>query len=106
MKLKDWLALYNLSVHKFCRYHNICRESIYAYLKGRIPRSDVSKAIVRATRGEVSLEDFGLSKKITTRSKPKKQKPRKEKGWHEKIMIAQSMSPFEAFEIAHHKGRS
>ena len=60
MKLKDWLVFKCISVPKFCKYNDFCEESVYTYLKGGVPRSNIALKIVKATGGEVTLEELGL----------------------------------------------
>lgn len=79
MKLKDWLELKCISVPKFCKYNEFCEESIYAYIKGRIPRSSIALNIVKATAGQVSLEDLGLAQESIEKIRLKQQKIRDKK---------------------------
>jgi len=74
MKLKDWLDFKRISVAKFCKYNDISAESIYGYIKGNIPRANVAIKIFRATDGEVSYEDLGLSPEEIARIKLKEKK--------------------------------
>ncbi len=74
MKLKDWLDFKCISVAKFCKYNDISAESIYGNLKGNVPRSNVAVKIFRATSGEVSYEDLGLSQEAISRIKFKEKK--------------------------------
>lgn len=74
MQLKDWLISKKLSVPKFCKYHDLCEESIYNYIKGRIPRSNIAVNIVKATGGEVTLEELGLSVERITKIRIREQK--------------------------------
>ena len=76
MKLKDWLDFKRISVAKFCKYNDICSESIYGYIKGNIPRPNVAVKIFRATGGEVGYEDLGLSQEAISRIKLKEKKAR------------------------------
>lgn len=76
MKLKDWLDFKRISVAKFCKYNDISAESIYGYLKGNVPRPNVAVKIFRATGGEVSYEDLGLSQEAISRIKFKEKKAR------------------------------
>lgn len=79
MKLKDWLESKCISVPKFCKYNDFCEESIYAYIKGSIPRSSIALKIVKATAGQVSLEDLGLGQESIEKVRLKQQKLRDKK---------------------------
>ena len=79
MKLKDWLIFKCISVPKFCKYNDFCEESVYGYIKGAIPRADTAIKIVKATGGEVSLEDLGLNRKIIDKIRIRQQKVREKK---------------------------
>lgn len=79
MKLKDWLKSKCISVPKFCKYNDFCEESIYAYIKGSVPRSSIALKIVKATAGQVSLEDLGLDQESIEKVRLKQQKLRDKK---------------------------
>ncbi len=79
MKLKDWLESKCISVPKFCKYNDFCEESIYAYIKGSIPRSSIALKIVKSTAGQVSLEDLGLDQDSIEKVRLKQQKLRDKK---------------------------
>lgn len=79
MKLKDWLESKCISVPKFCKYNDFCEESIYAYIKGSVPRSSIALKIVKATAGQVSLEDLGLDQESIEKVRLKQQKLRDKK---------------------------
>lgn len=79
MKLKDWLESKCISVPKFCKYNDFCEESIYAYIKGSVPRSSIALKIVKATAGQVSLEDLGLDQESIEKMRLKQQKLRDKK---------------------------
>jgi hypothetical protein len=79
MKLKDWLESKCISVPKFCKYNEFCEESIYAYIKGNVPRSSIALKIVKATAGQVSLEDLGLDQEAIEKVRLKQQKLRDKK---------------------------
>ncbi|MBX9744317.1 MAG: hypothetical protein K2X08_03800 [Chlamydiales bacterium] len=79
MKLKDWLESKCISVPKFCKYNDFCEESIYAYIKGSVPRSSIALKIVKATAGQVSLEDLGLGQESIEKVRLKQQKLRDKK---------------------------
>lgn len=76
MKLEEWLTANNLTVNRFAKNHNLCKESLYSYVKGGVPRSNVAVKIVKATAGQVTLEDLGLSEKLITKIKAKQQRLR------------------------------
>jgi hypothetical protein len=76
MKLKDWLESKCISVPKFCKYNEFCEESIYAYTKGSVPRASIALKIVKATGGQVSLEDLGLDQEAIEKIQLKQQKLR------------------------------
>ena len=76
MKLKDWLESKCISVPKFCKYNEFCEESIYAYNKGSVPRTSIALKIVKATGGQVSLEDLGLDQEAIEKVRIKQQKLR------------------------------
>lgn len=96
MKLQDWLTLKNLTVNRFARYQGLCKESIYKYIKGQVPRSEVARKIVKATAGEVSFEDLGLSAQAIAKIKLKQQKLRakmdKEKAKRDAERLKKQMS--------------
>lgn len=79
MKLKDWLTFKCISVPKFCKYNDFCEESVYGYIKGGIPRANIAIRIVKATGGEVSLEDLGLEQRTIDKIRLKQQKIREKK---------------------------
>ena len=79
MKLKDWLDFKHISVPKFCKYNDFCEESIYSYIKDGVPRSNIALKIVKATGGEVSLEDLGLDVQVIERIRIRQQKMRRKK---------------------------
>lgn len=79
MKLKDWLESKCISVPKFCKYNDFCEESIYAYIKGSVPRSSIALKIIKATAGQVSLEDLGLDQESIEKVRLKQQKLRDKK---------------------------
>ena len=79
MKLKDWLELKCISVPKFCKYNEFCEESIYAYIKGSVPRTSIALKIVKATGGQVSLEDLSLDQEAIEKVRIKQQKMRDKK---------------------------
>lgn len=79
MKLKDWLESKCISVPKFCKYNEFCEESIYAYIKGSIPRTTIALKIVKATGGQVTLEDLGLDEEAIEKVRLKQQKLRDKK---------------------------
>lgn len=79
MKLKDWLTFKYISVPKFCKYNDFCEESVYTYIKGGVPRANIAVKIVKATGGEVSLEDLGLDQKTIDKIRLKQQKVREKK---------------------------
>jgi hypothetical protein len=79
MKLKDWLELKCISVPKFCKYNEFCEESIYAYIKGSVPRTSIALKIVKATGGQVTLEDLGLDQEAIEKVRLKQQKLRDKK---------------------------
>lgn len=74
MKLKDWLTANYLTVNRFAKKHKFYKDSIYSYLKGGVPRSNVAVKIVKATKGHVTLEDLGLSEKLIEKIKLKQEK--------------------------------
>jgi len=98
MKLKDWLDFKHISVAKFCKYNDFCEESVYSYIKGSIPRSNIAMKIFRATGGEVSYEDLGLSTEAITkiRLREKKAREKSEKAKARRAAKAQE----EALELA------
>ncbi len=83
MKLDEWLEANHLTVNRFAKNHNLCRESLYRYIRGGVPRSNVAVKIVKATGGNVTLEDLGLSEelisKVRTRQQRLKEKIAKQK---------------------------
>ncbi|MGH2611546.1 MAG: hypothetical protein ACRDFB_00685 [Rhabdochlamydiaceae bacterium] len=79
MKLKDWLTFKCISVPKFCKYNDFCEESVYGYIKGGVPRANIAIKIVKATGGEVSLEDLGLDPRTVDKIRLKQQKVREKK---------------------------
>lgn len=79
MKLKEWLDFKCISVPKFCKYNDFCEESIYSYIKGSVPRSNIALKIVKATGGEVSFEDLGLDVQAIERIRIRQQKMRRKK---------------------------
>ena len=79
MKLKDWLESKCISVPKFCKYNEFCEESIYAYIKGNVPRTSIALKIVKATGGQVTLEDLGLDDEAIEKVRLKQQKLRDKK---------------------------
>ena len=79
MKLKDWLESKCISVPKFCKYNEFCEESIYAYIKGSVPRTTIALKIVKATGGQVTLEDLGLDEEAIEKVRLKQQKLRDKK---------------------------
>jgi hypothetical protein len=79
MKLKDWLDFKCISVPRFCKYNDFCEESIYAYIKGNVPRASIALKIVKATAGQVSLEDLGLDQEAIEKIRSKQQKVRDKK---------------------------
>lgn len=79
MKLKDWLIFKCISVPKFCKYNDFCEESVYTYIKGGFPRSNIAVKIVKATGGEVTLEDSGLEQATIDKIRLKQQKMRERK---------------------------
>lgn len=74
MKLDEWLEANHLTVNRFAKNHNLCKESLYKYIKGGVPRSNVAVKIVKATGGRVTLEDLGLSEKLVSKIKIKQQR--------------------------------
>lgn len=74
MKLIDWLTFKCITVPKFCKYNDFCEESVYGYIKGAIPRADIAVKLIKATGGDVSLEDLGLDQKTIDRIRLKQQK--------------------------------
>src|SRR5579872_1103763 len=76
MKLNDWLTANYLTVNRFAKNHNLCKESLYSYINGGVPRSNVALKIVKATGGRVALEDLVLSEKLIAKIKLKQQKLR------------------------------
>ena len=74
MKLEDWLKSRKLSVNRFAKHHGFCKESLYRYLKGTVPRSNVARKIVKATGGEVSLEDLKLPESLIAKIRRGQQK--------------------------------
>lgn len=74
MKLQEWLALKELSVNRFAKHHGLCKESLYTYLKGGVPRSPVALKIVKATGGTVTLEDLKLPEELIAKVRLKQQK--------------------------------
>jgi len=99
MKLKDWLDFKRISVAKFCKYNDFCEESIYSYIKGSIPRSNIAMKIVRATGGEVSYEDLCLPEEIIAKIKLKEKKAR-EKREKEKARRAAKSQVSESLQLA------
>jgi hypothetical protein len=79
MKLKDWLTFKCISVPKFCKYNDFCEESIYGYIKGGVPRANIAIKIVKATAGEVSLDELGLDQRTIDKIRVKQQKVREKK---------------------------
>jgi hypothetical protein len=79
MKLKDWLTFKCISVPKFCKYNDFCEESVYGYIKGGVPRANIAIKIVKATGGEVSLEELGLDQRTIDKIRFKQQKVREKK---------------------------
>jgi hypothetical protein len=79
MKLKDWLESKCISVPKFCKYNEFCEESIYAYIKGSVPRTSIALKIVKATGGQVTLEDLDLDQEAIEKVRLKQQKLRDKK---------------------------
>ena len=79
MKLKDWLTFKCISVPKFCKYNDFCEESVYGYIKGGAPRANIAIKIVKATGGEVSLEELGLDQRTIDKIRLKQQKVREKK---------------------------
>jgi len=76
MRLKEWLQSKGFSVPKFCKYNDVCEESIYRYFKGKVPRSNIAVRIVKATQGEVTFEDLGVPANIIAKIQLKAQKAR------------------------------
>lgn len=74
MKLQEWLASKQLSVNRFAKHHGLCKESLYSYLKGRVPQSNVAVKIVKATGEAVTLEDLGLPQELIEKVRLKRQK--------------------------------
>ena len=74
MRLKEWLQLKDYSVPRFCKFNDFCEESIYSYLKGKVPRSNVAVQVEKATQGEVTLEDLGVPAKVIAKIRLKAQK--------------------------------
>lgn len=79
MKLKDQLTFKCISVPKFCKYNDFCEESVYGYIKGGVPRANIAIKIVKATGGEVSLEELGLDQRTIDKIRFKQQKVREKK---------------------------
>lgn len=79
MKLKDQLTFKCISVPKFCKYNDFCEESVYGYIKGGGPRANIAIKIVKATGGEVSLEELGLDQRTIDKIRFKQQKVREKK---------------------------
>lgn len=61
-KLKQFLDAHSLSAYDLFRITNISLTTIYKIINGGRPRKDVAKKIVRATKREITLEDFGYTK--------------------------------------------
>src|SRR5271156_2902279 len=74
MKLQEWLASKQLSVNRLAKHHGLCKESLYSYLKRRVPQSNVAVKIAKATGGVVTLEDLGLPQELIVKVRLKRQK--------------------------------
>ncbi len=74
MKLQEWLASKQLSVNRFAKHHSLCKETLYSYLKGRVPQPKVAVKIAKATGGVVTLEDLGLPQELIVKVRLKQQK--------------------------------
>ena len=59
---------------KFAKHHGLCKESLYSYLKGRVPQSNVAVKIAKATGGAVTLEDLRLPQELIVKVRLKQQK--------------------------------
>jgi hypothetical protein len=79
MRLKEWLQLKGFSVPRFCKYNDFCQESVYSYFKGKVPRGYIAMQIVKATQGEVTLEDLGVSANVIVKIQLKVQKAREKR---------------------------
>jgi hypothetical protein len=100
MKLKDWLIFKCISVPKFCKYNDFCEESIYSYIKGGVPRSNIALKIVKATGGEVSLEDLGLDSQTIEKIRVKQQKIKEKKEREKASRAAKARETSEAALLA------
>lgn len=92
MKLEEWLVAHHLNVNRFAKNHNLCPDSLYKYIKGGVPSSPVAVKIVKATGGQVTLEELGLDQSLIDKIL-KKQGKLKEKNAKEKAKRAAQKSP-------------
>jgi transcriptional regulator with XRE-family HTH domain len=59
MRLRDYLDARNLTMAEFAGLIGVAPMTIHRYLNnGRIPRTDVMLAIIEATEGHVTADDF------------------------------------------------
>lgn len=61
------------------RGEHLREESVYGYIKGGVPRANIAVKIVKATGGEVSLEDLGVDPRTIDKIRLKQQKVREKK---------------------------
>ena len=61
MNFKEWLEKKDMSIKEFYDAHRCaCTHSLYKYKDGETPTKFVAKKIVKATKGQVTLEDLGV----------------------------------------------
>jgi transcriptional regulator with XRE-family HTH domain len=58
MRLKDWLTDRDVTAAAFAVRIGVTPQAVHRYLLGRKPRSDVLVAILKATGGQVTPNDF------------------------------------------------
>lgn len=57
MRVKQWLKARRVTAEQLARDADVSRPTIYLAMHGRIANVQVAKLIVRATGGQVTLED-------------------------------------------------
>ncbi len=58
MTLDEYMKKHCISPGKFCRKLEISHASLHKYRRGGVPRLDIALKIVRATNGEVTIQDL------------------------------------------------
>ncbi len=58
MRLSEYLSLHRMSETAFAKHIGLSQAAVNRYCKGRVPAPEALKAIIRATGGAVTANDF------------------------------------------------